>query len=310
MISFITINGLDFNLFVRGVLVVGVGVGVLMGSVYLLLATNSGGRTGLFIALTAFFGWMAIMGTIWWIYGIGLQGRLPSWKVTEMNRGDLAAAQFDKARELADGLSQTLGEPMTRQGQQVVDIFAKAEEEQKPPKVAGWTGMLASNRSRGEAQAAVDAFLISDKVLDSGSYVPVGAFVIGGKDPRPAGMRCNLPRPKTWGTCLDRAGMKLHSVFVQPFHPAKYAAVMVQPATQKSLVVRPGEAPPLKQLDADQPIYTVLMERDLGSKRLPPAMVTFGSVILFLTFAWRLHERDRAETAARGGGALVPAGKR
>ncbi len=299
MISFITINGLDFNLFIRGLLVVLVGVVVLMGSVYLLLATNSGGRTGMFLALTGFFGWMAIMGVIWWIYGIGLQGRLPSWHVIELNRGDLNAAQFEKAQTLADGIEEQLGAPLTTQGQAVVDVFAAAEEVQDPPKIAGWTGMLASNRSRGEAQAAVDAFLIGDQILEGGSYVPVGAFVIGGKDPRPAGMRCNLPRPGTWDTCLDRAGRKLHSIFVQPLHPAKYAAVMVQPATQKSLVVRPGEAPPLKELDETQPIYTVIMERDLGSRRLPPALITIGSTILFLAFAWRLHERDKAESAAR-----------
>ena len=74
MSAFIHINGLDFNIFIRGLLVVLTGVGVLMGSVYVLLATNSGARTGLLLAATGFFGWMVIMGIIWWIYGIGLQG--------------------------------------------------------------------------------------------------------------------------------------------------------------------------------------------------------------------------------------------
>lgn len=45
---------------------------------------------------------------------------------------------------------------------------------------------------------------------------------------------------------------------------------MVQAATPASLTVRPGEAPPLKAIDPDQPLYTIIMERDLGSKRLPP----------------------------------------
>jgi hypothetical protein len=49
---------------------------------------------------------------------------------------------------------------------------------------------------------------------------------------------------------------------------------------------------------------SVIMERDLGNKRLIPAMVTIGSVILFAAFAWRLHERDRREAANM---ALVPA---
>ena len=41
MSAFITIDGLNFGVFIRGLLVVGVGVGVLMGSVFLLLATST-----------------------------------------------------------------------------------------------------------------------------------------------------------------------------------------------------------------------------------------------------------------------------
>ena len=101
MTSFIVINGLDFNLFIRGLLVVLVGVVVLMGSTYLILATNSGFRTGGMLALTGFFGWMTIMGFIWVLYGIGLQGRLPSWHVFEINRGRGAV----RLVELAPGVS-------------------------------------------------------------------------------------------------------------------------------------------------------------------------------------------------------------
>ena len=55
----------------RGILVVGVGVLVLMGSVYLLLATNTGARLGFLLALTGLMGWMTIMGLVWSMYGIG-----------------------------------------------------------------------------------------------------------------------------------------------------------------------------------------------------------------------------------------------
>src|SRR3546814_5128049 len=68
------IAGIAFDPTIRGIRAVGVGVVVLMGSVYLLLATNTGTRLGFLLALTGFFGWMAIMGSIWWIYGIGMQG--------------------------------------------------------------------------------------------------------------------------------------------------------------------------------------------------------------------------------------------
>jgi hypothetical protein len=65
---------------IRGALTVLIGVVALMGSVYLILGTNMGARLGLLVALAGLFGWMATMGAIWWTYGIGLQGRQPTWK--------------------------------------------------------------------------------------------------------------------------------------------------------------------------------------------------------------------------------------
>lgn len=296
--AFITIDGLNFSIFMRGLLVVAVGVAVLMGSIFLILATNSGFRTGLFLALTGLFGWMFIMGAIWWIYGIGYQGRLPTWHVIEMNRGDLTAAQFDGAAELGQGLL-TLEEGATTPTDGLVKVFADAEAAATPPKVAGWTGMLLSNRSRGEAQAAVDAFLLARQEFTAGSYVPVAAFEIGGKEKKDPTDVCK-PRiiNATWGGCPARAWHRV-KIALTPRHPPHYAAILVQAATPQSLNVRPGEAPPLKEIDEAQPLYTVIMVRDLGSKRVPPANITIGSGIIFFALAWRLHERDKQETAAR-----------
>ncbi|MEZ5139443.1 MAG: hypothetical protein R2711_11965 [Acidimicrobiales bacterium] len=58
---------------------------ILMGSVYLILATNSGARLGQ-LALTSFFAWMTVMGTIWSIPGIGPKGPAPTWKVVDTVR--------------------------------------------------------------------------------------------------------------------------------------------------------------------------------------------------------------------------------
>ena len=306
MSAFITINGLDFGVFMRGLLVVAVGVVVLMGSVFLLLATNTGFRTGMFLALTGLFGWMFSMGAIWWIYGIGYQGRLPSWKIVEMNRGDLTAAQLVEAKDLGNELVD-LAEGGGSEAKALVDLFdaaEKAEEARKPgdpsnaPEVAGWVGMLASNRSRGEAQASVDAFLLAEEEFAAGSYVPVAAFEIGGKPKRPD-VACK-PRiiNASWGGCPERVWHEIKTT-VMFKHPPHYAAVMVQAATPQSLNIRPGEAPPTKVRDESQPLYTVIMIRDLGSKRVPPANVTIGSGIIFFALAWRLHRRDKDEAAAR-----------
>ncbi|MFN0030155.1 MAG: hypothetical protein ACKV2O_23635 [Acidimicrobiales bacterium] len=295
-LAFITIDGVDFNIFMRGLLVVGIGVAVLMGSVYILLATNSGLRTGFMLAATGFFGWMFIMGAIWTIYGIGYQGRLPAWKVVEMNRGDLSAAQFAEAAKLGADLQAAAGEEGPAAA--LVESFAAGEEAQEAPEVAGWTGLLASNRSRGEAQATADAFLLGRQEFAAGSYMPVGAFEIGGKDKRPDAV-C---RPRVIGPTLDgcpeRAWHRI-KIALTPRHPAHYAAVMVQAATPQSLTVRPGEAPPTRAIDQNQPLYTIIMERDLGSKRVPPANIMLGSGVIFGALCWRLHRRDAREAAAR-----------
>ena len=52
---------------------------VLIGSVYMVLATNLGGRLGFLVALTGLAGWMLLMGITWSIYGIGLRGKDPTW---------------------------------------------------------------------------------------------------------------------------------------------------------------------------------------------------------------------------------------
>lgn len=288
LLSFITIDGISYDPFIRGWLTVIVGAAVLMGSVYLLLATNSGARTGLLIALTGLFGWMVIMGVIWWIYGIGLRGPTPAWEVMEVNRGDLAQASFDKAHTLGIALGERLasGETLQQLGEQ-------AEERADPQDVGGWREMLLTNAKRGEAQAVVDAYLVESGEFGSANeYLPVAGFEVGGKERRAS------------NSMVDRVLGKLRSIFVQPLHPEHHAVIMVQPVDERTLVTRPGQAPPIRVVDKDQPVVSVILVRDLGSVRLPPAMVTLGSAILFCLFAWMLHNRDKREAANRA--SLVP----
>jgi len=79
------IGAIAFDPTVRGILVVVVGVTVLMGSIFMILSTNSGVRVGFLIAASALFGWMFLMGSIWVVYGIGLKGRDPAWMATDIN---------------------------------------------------------------------------------------------------------------------------------------------------------------------------------------------------------------------------------
>src|SRR4051794_12898316 len=97
-----TLAGISWKPEIRGVLTVAVAVAILGGSVFLLLATNLGSRLGFLIALTALFGWMAMLGTVWWMYGKGPLGAAPKWEVVEINDGDLSQAQLDKINQDPD----------------------------------------------------------------------------------------------------------------------------------------------------------------------------------------------------------------
>jgi hypothetical protein len=67
---------------------------------------------------------------------------------------------------------------------------------------------------------------------------------------------------------------------------------------------QPGEAPPTPKVDPSKEAYTVLLVRDLGTRRLPVAMFALGSGILFAVTLSVLHRRDKEAMAARG---LLPA---
>jgi hypothetical protein len=49
------------------------------------------------------------------------------------------------------------------------------------------------------------------------------------------------------------------------------------------------------------------MIRDLGDKRVPAAIITFGSGIVFFACCYLLHVRDRRVTVNRSKGLAVPA---
>lgn len=80
-----TFAAIAFDPEIRGILVVLVGTVVLVGSVYAIIATNSGMRAGFLIAGAGLFGWMFLMGLIWWMYGIGFKGRDAAWMPEEIN---------------------------------------------------------------------------------------------------------------------------------------------------------------------------------------------------------------------------------
>lgn len=84
------LGAIAFDPNIRGILVVLTGATVLMGSVYMVLATNSGARLGIMLTAAALFGFGTILGLLWTINTGGLKGRDAAWMPAEINYNRLA----------------------------------------------------------------------------------------------------------------------------------------------------------------------------------------------------------------------------
>ena len=105
LLAILDFGGLEWDPHVRGFLAVLAGFVVWMGSIWIIVSSNSGVRLGTLLSLAGLFAWMAIMGSIWWIYGIGWVGDAPIWEEVEIvegtdSEGHLTFAALDEANEL------------------------------------------------------------------------------------------------------------------------------------------------------------------------------------------------------------------
>lgn len=309
-----TLAAIAWNPEIRNILSLLVGVGILVGSVYLLLGTNTGARLGLLITLGSLFGWLTIMGLTWWMYGIGLKGTEPSWEAIEINHADLAVADLTEARDLpseelpdpnevlqdnpeleevlfpdgrANAADPTLG--------QLVEADPDLREELGLDEdgLDGWTLLIPSDPIRGEGQAAADAALGPDgnAVFQASSeYRVLDAFSFGGEAPVPED--ANL---------AERAWHKVTTTLTNlTGRPEHFAIVQVQAVIPQE--TEPGQAPPAPEVDPDQAVESVILIRDYGDKRFPPFMVTLVSGILFFLTCNALHRRDKIAARNRAAG--------
>jgi hypothetical protein len=360
------IAGLAWDPEIRGFLAVLTGIVVLMGSVWLVLSTNSGPRLGTLLAGAAFFGWMAIMGSVWWIYGIGYAGDRPVFEeleIVESNDGiHLDYAALDEAEELQsenlpaafevvtvahDDLVGEFGEAVFADGWESLvaaadlervseirtawvefgavtvadltadqtqgfdnpdDIEAFAAEEQAKNEATTLSELAAvapglvpeydelgpwrllSTAEMGEAQASAIAFLLASGDYDfegQGEFRILNGYASGGKGRLP-------DDPNRW----DRVSQQITSALTIK-HPPGYALIQVRAVTAESLDNLPGQAPQRTVVDEDEPIVSVVMIRNLGNLRQVPALVTIGSLLIFLALCYMLHERDKVSMARR-----------
>ncbi|MEY2975703.1 MAG: hypothetical protein RIR49_2123 [Actinomycetota bacterium] len=254
----------------RGLLTVILGLVAFMGSIYLILGTNIGARLGFLVTLTGLAGWMALMGAIWWIYGIGLKGEDPSWRqvpgrtvIQDTDALHQAGVFENQVGFDTDGPSVAVAEDVR---QQFVD--------------EGWRVVADTEPAFGQAESSATVFLEEEGAFAPGEFDVTHVYETGGE-----------AYPKLFGLdSLDQIAF---------LHTPYYTVVEVAPYLP--LREEPGRAPTAPEIDESRDRQYVYMIRDLGSRREPAAMITIGSTIVFLALAWMLHRRDRivAENLSR-----------
>lgn len=319
-VSLAFIDGVGFDPFFRGLLSVLVGVVVLIGGSYLLVATNSGSRLGGLITAGQFFGWMFLMGIVWTIYAIGWTGEGESWELAEINVDNplrdadgLALAEHERVQELGIALETfdleaelTSDDPDLRQAEAVEISRAN------PERLADWRYLAASDAQRGEASAAAEEFLIEESVFGStAEFVPLtyDAYNTGGKPDLDPDIVEDDPDQSAWVESVTdfpaRVWHKFDTTFIHFWHPEELMAIQFQGVVDQPTL--PGEAPPIATADPDKATVTVVMTRDrggpipalIGGTRFVPFLFTLFNGILFAVVCWVMHIRDRREQSIR-----------
>lgn len=256
----------------RGILIVIIAVVVFCGSIFLILATNMGVRLGFLVALAGLFGWLFLMGAIWWSYGKGLLGKDPSWKPVPAE-GILQTTQAVKDAGLLppDFLAGDGASP-----QQAADAVGRQFVTE------GWQALDAALPTYQQAGAAATVMLEENDVFAAGEAQVLNVFRRGGER-----------YPQLWDGRID---------FFAFLHKPHYAVVEVAPLIQQRTEV--GRAPAAPVIDTTLPHQYVYMIRDMGNKRVPAGVITISSLAIFLVLCWLLHRRDRVVALNRAAKAL------
>ena len=276
-----------------GYLAVIIGIAVLCGSVYLLLATNLGVRLGFLVAWTGLWGWMLLMSIVWWVFGIGWIGSQPGWNVLQTTSSPETV--------LIDEVRQLQGVPVDRPPSGWIQIVAEDSsdedtEEAVDPEIVQAQAYAADARSAADGHVVCDdadsrRLLAVNSCLFSAvdQYKTHRVLIRGGERYRPLGIPDN--------------------VITQYFLPSRgrphYAVVQIQPYQPRvdidpNLFGNDGKiVVPEPQIDANEPVYSVVLVRDHGSVRLRPALLTIFSALLFGLGCYHLHRRDQAIWAVR-----------
>lgn len=257
----------------RGIIIVIIAVGTLCGSVYLILGTNLGARLGFLVAMAGLAGWMFILGATWWTYSKGLLGDEPTWQPVA---GKTIIREYASLSEL--GLLEAPFTPTD-------DVTADADAIETLLIEQDWKKLESALPSFQQAASASTVLVEESKTFGPGEFQVVNVFDIGGER-----------SPILFDGKVD---------FLAFFHKPHYVLVEIAPVVPQRN--EPGRAPARAVIDTSRPHEYVYMIRDLGSKRVPAAIITISSLVILLLLCWLLHTRDQRVRENRSAKAL-PAG--
>jgi len=260
---------------ILGVLVVVAAVALFMGTIYILLATNLGARLGFLVTVAGLSGFMVLLSLLWLTNPSPvntLKGRIPAWKAVEkIDSGDVARSTIPAVQQINDK-GHDLAQQDLANVKAAVDLNLIINKNEL-------TGEILSG-SQGKYAVYQDAtgYLVTrNQVTGGGEIFSQFDVSTGGGFPW---IHVSLHQPKYVVVTLCKTDPSLSATEV-PF----------------------GQKPPTPKC-ADDQRQLIVLERDLGSLRVPPFVVFLGSSILLalslLAMHWR--ERDMQEAAAKVAG--------
>lgn len=267
---------------ILGVLVVIAAVALFIGTPYLLLATNLGARLGFLITVACLSGLMVLVSLLWLTNPSPvntLKGRIPAWVAVEkLESGDAARSKIGAVSEIVQNGREASDADVTNLKAAVDFNLIVTKNDQTGEILSGADGKFA------EYTNATDYIVTDNKLTGGGGLFSQVNVDFGGSWP--------------W-------------VHVS-LHKPLYAAVTVCKVASETAPeeVPFGQAPPEPKCSTTDPKQILVLERDLGSLRVPPfvGLLAFGLLfgLSLLSLHWRERDLQEAERRASAGTTPVP----
>ena len=260
---------------ILGVLVVIAAVALFFGTIYVLLATDTGSRLGFLIAVGGLSGLMVLVSLLWLTNPSPvntLKGRIPAWKAVEViESGDVARSKFPAVQDI-DQSGRKVDEAELANLKAAVDVNL----------------IITKNELTGEIESAAGGeYAVYESETD---YIVT-------KNQETGGGEIFSQVDVSFGDGFPWVHVSLHK-------PLFGVVTICETDPALSATEVPfGDKPPTPQCASDAR-KIIVFERDLGSLRVPAFVTFLASLILFgltlLAMQWR--ERDLQEQAARVAG--------